>query len=234
MRRQTTKIDKILLLLAAFILASCGASVENRSIDENKPTLEKALEQGDYTFIDKNDTASIKKAMAVSKPGFDTLKFRNMVDSFFTEIQGKQSPISIQRDSVTPGNTAKGNWRYVLRPSSTTDITVFFFNPGKGSAFGLDFSLTEAKYQNERTAQDIFKDLRKASGHDPDDYNDAPGLSYQNDYAFLTGKTIYWLNSGCPFTHTNHKKIKTFLWKSITPLAIKDSINCRCGDVICK
>lgn len=220
------KINYNIILLRIFIgliMCSCNQTANKKTQDESEST----------TVLTANDTSSVTKMNKVqNNTNFDVAKFVTLTDSLLTNIQGRPINLTFKIDTISFDETDKRSFYGALFPSTDTFIKQFSFDPGKASR-ELRIWFVEASYQDSISTNKAFEELHRQSGKvdGEDDYS--PGLTYSNDYVIKSYNKIYWLNSGCPYSFSNHQKLKQLMLQSLQIDNIQDSIWCKCGQPKC-
>lgn len=177
------------------------------------------------------DTLSINEERITSgETDLDIDKFIVQTEEFLSIIERRQVILSCTPDTLRALD--KRSYYDELFSLSGGLIKRFTFEPSKNSSL-LKILYLEATYNECNTASIAFEALRRqANGADgEDDY--LPGLTYTNDYVIKSKNKIYWLNTGCAFSFSNHKKLASLMLQSLNVINIQDSIWCKCGDVNC-
>lgn len=202
---------------------SCNQTADKKTQDKSDSS----------KVLTAKDTSSVTKMNEVKKkPDFDVANFITLTDSLLTKIQGRPINLIFKIDTISFDKTDKRSFYSALFPSTNALIKRFSFDPGKGSR-ELRIWFVEATYQDSISTNKAFEELHRQSGKvdGEDDYS--PGLTYTNDYVIKSYNKIYWLNSGCPYSFSNHQKLKQFMLQSLQVDNIQDSIWCKCGQPKC-
>ena len=186
----------------------------------------------DSTTISK-DASTINKITEVpQKLNFDVIKFVTLTDSLLTRIQGKPIGLTTKIDTIRAEKTDEKSFYSSLFASENSLVKRYSFDPEKGSK-ELRIWFVEATYQDTISTNKVFEELHRISGTVDSENDYLPGLTYSNDYVIKSSNKIYWLNSGCPFSFSNHQKLKQFILQSLPIVNIQDSIWCKCGQPKC-
>jgi hypothetical protein len=59
-----------------------------------------------------------------------------------------------------------------------------------------------------------------------------PGLTYTSDYIVQVNKNIYWINSNCSYSYSNHTYFVD-AFKKAASIFVEPAIKCECGQVKC-
>ncbi len=213
----------ILTIFIGMILFSCNQTADKKTQDKSNSS----------TLLSAKDTSSVTKMEEVQKKtDFDVAKFITLTGSLLTKIHGRPINLTFKIDTISFDKIDKRSFYSALFPTTKTLIKRFSFDPGKGSR-ELRIWFVEATYQDSVSTNKAFEELHRQSGkvNGEDDYS--PGLTYTNDYVIKSYNKIYWLNSGCPYSFSNHQKLKQIMLQSLQVDNIQDSIWCKCGQPKC-
>ncbi|MDI9310137.1 MAG: hypothetical protein QM535_07975 [Limnohabitans sp.] len=214
------KIIKIILI--SIIICSCNQTFDKKN---------KGKYYSAQVFTEKNATF-LTKLKTNQTPELDVLKFVKLSNSLLTQIQGKPIKLTYKIDAIKAKNTSKISFYHPLFISSSNSIKRYSFNPGKDNN-ALQIWLLEAKYKDSISTNKVFKELHFQSGRIQSKIDHYPGLTYTNDYVIRSNNKIYWLNSGCAISFSNHQKLKKIMLQSLQIDKIQDSIWCKCGQPEC-
>jgi len=184
------------------------------------------------TVVTEEDTSFTKMTEVSPMPDFDVSKFVTLTDSLLSKIQGRPIGLAFKIDTITADKTDKRSFYNSLFPSDHTLIKRYSFDPGKGSR-ELRIWFVEATYQDSISINKAFNELYRQSGKVDNENDYLPGLTYTNDYVIRSHNKIYWLNSGCPYSFSNHQKLTQYMLQSLQVDNIQDSIWCKCGQPKC-
>jgi hypothetical protein len=211
-------------LLFATTLLSCNQTPE--TIKSNEYDSSKLPARGDTLSLDR-------AAENIRQTDFAAGKFVTLTESLLTDIQRKPVSLTYVVDTITAMKVNKGNYFFRALFSSASDVIKrYTFDAGKGNR-ELQIWFVEVTYPDTASAIKTFKELRRQANGAEDEQNYIPGLTYSNDYVIRSYKKIFWLNSGCPYSFTNHKKFAEYMLESLQVDKIHDSIWCECGEVKC-
>lgn len=146
---------------------------------------------------------------------FDMEVFRQKAEKILNEIPGWEIKLVAERNE-------KETKRYVLEEVQMAEQTWnYHFSDNRRVLFYVD----EMNYNSYVKANEVFEMLKKKSkGGD-----EIPGLTYTNDFLFVKGKSIFWLNTACMYSWTNHTLLVKAFKSCIDKEIGKDTISCRCG-----
>ena len=166
------------------------------------------------------------------KLNFDVEKFVKLTDSLLTSIQGKPIGLTTKIDTIRSDKIDGKSFYSSLFTSENSLVKRYSFDPGKSSR-ELRFWFLEATYHDTISTNKVFEELHRISGTVDGENDYLPGLTYTNDYVIKSSTKIYWLNTGCPYSFSNHQKIRQFILQSLPAVYINDSIWCKCGQPKC-
>lgn len=213
----------ILTIIIGLTTISCQQATDkiNYNLSES-PTKSKA-----------KDTLSIATITDIpQKLNFDVERFVELTDSLLTSIQGKPIGLTTKIDTIRAEKIDGKSFYSSLFTAENSLVKRYSFDPGKSSK-ELRFWFLEAKYQDINSTNKVFEELHRISGTVDSENDYLPGLTYTNDYVIKSSNKIYWLNTGCPYSFSNHQKISQFILQSLPSVNIKDSIWCKCGQPKC-
>jgi hypothetical protein len=215
------QINIVLTLIIIILISSCHAASDKK--DGRTPS---AIAEIRDSVIDEVKTETHQKT------DFDSNRFISLTDSLLGQIQGKSITLSYKSDTINNDKIAKSDIFNSLIQSDQTLIKRYSFSPRQGDS-RLHFWFIEVTYPDTIIARKAFGELHQQTGPANNENDFCPGLTYVNDYVIRTEKKIYWLNTGCAFAFSNHRKISQFLLRSLPELNIYDSIWCQCGQPKC-
>lgn len=212
-----------LIFLLLLIAISCHQSNNKANIDTNNIAPK----------LDQTDTSTLLNTTATGQaPILNVLTFVTLADSLLSHIQGKEIHLSYEIDTINPDQP---DFLKIYGPLFISDnvlVKKYSFDPGKGNS-ELRLWIIEATFDDEVSASNAFNIIKTDAFDTGDKPNFTPGLTYSNDYVIVSSKNIYWLNSGCSYAMTNHKKLKQCMLGSLQVTNIQGSILCKCGQATC-
>ncbi|MBX7164626.1 MAG: hypothetical protein K1X49_13130 [Saprospiraceae bacterium] len=214
--------DKILALVILSIVFTIGCNQNSQHKIHEKSNPSGHLNAEKSTSISK-----IKESL--NAPSFDSNKYISITDSLLTKIQG--IPIKITTKIDTIREESKSIYGSLFTKADVL-VKKYTFDPGEGSR-ELKFWIIEALYTDTTSAIRAFENLKKDALEMNDNSSWTPGLTYTNDFVIISGVYIFWLNTGCSYSYTNHLKLTDFMLRTLQLEQIQDSIWCKCGQSKC-
>ncbi|HEU4716294.1 MAG TPA: hypothetical protein VFU15_00590 [Bacteroidia bacterium] len=176
----------------------------------------------------KNTPASAQDTSSV----LDVHKLCQLADSFWTKTSGRSVHLSLQHDTGSSVQFYRTDMLEAVNPAGNAKQEKFFvFEPGGNKDFS--FSVITLTYPFIIDAMNAFSRLKKITGMNKAFGDMTPGLTYENDYVLLSGKTIFWMNASCAYDRKSTGAISAFVLHSLKTEEPVDSIRCGCGQAQC-
>lgn len=158
------------------------------------------------------------------KIALDSVK--GITNSIYTS--GSQTTMTIK--NIKPGKSLLKELNSTAIKDITlkaSSITKYIYNDKliKQAQFNL-YSIT---FKSDAEAESAFKRIKKIAL----EKSGVPGLTYTNDMVYRAKNTLYWFNSNCIYSKEIHYQL-SFAASQTINILFDTSINCDCGDVICK
>jgi hypothetical protein len=210
-----------LCLIIMFIFLSCN----NRQDKKQKSIIPKTMSNKivDSTTIDANSLFNI-----ANQKSFNVEKYKLDLDAILNGIN-KNFKTTIKIDTIKDGNFLDVNFRSTCFEKINTEtklITKHSFSindEGKR----LNHYVIIFEFDSIKKLETNYDCMKTEALNTP-----APGLSYANDYVTFSNNKIYWINSSCMFSYSNHNKFVDVFKKNMK-INETNSIQCECGKVIC-
>jgi len=164
-----------------------------------------------------------------NKELFDFSAYKFAVDSILKSLN-KNYDITTKIDTIKDGDFLNVSFKgtcFEKINNETELITKYSFSIKDGGK-RMYHSVIIFEFDSIKKLEKNYDCLKTEALNTP-----APGLSYSNDYVTFINNKIYWLNSSCMFSYSNHNKFVDVFKKSIR-LVETTSIQCECGHVICE
>jgi hypothetical protein len=157
-------------------------------------------------------------------------QFIKLVDSMFTGMSGDEVVVTVVERNPDRKNGTIGAEIFPPATQATSKQYLFDAGPTNNS---LDFNVRQCVYKDSAALDAAFAVLHshKMLEEGP---GGTPGLSYGNDAVIRCGNQLLWVNTGCTFSYADHQKIKALMLRCIPGAVVKDEIDCKCGDAVCK
>ena len=203
-----------------YIVISCFIACSNNQKNE----------LGDKLAQKSGDTTTYKEPQEENFiDTFNLLDYKTKVDSALYDITGNQS--ALKTDTLHKGDVIfvelkDTPLKDVIAETIHTVKHTFYFESGDKR---IKHYLIVLSFSSKQKAESKFIDFEKVAL----EKSGVPGLTYTNDYLVTYKDKIYWINSGCILSYFNHSKIVNE-FKKIVEVSGINSIQCECGQVICK
>lgn len=216
----------IYLTLGCILLFSCANNrkPENSLID-----------------IDSNGISikrDIQHTQISLQENFDLEVFKDYADSIISILRVKDCNYGLTVDTINFSNLKSLHLdttfsRYLI---DSADLAISSLLSDTSHNNYLNVKVVILHFDDSINCKRIFSKMQEYSTTrgQVDNFKYLPGLTYQNDLVVKGKLSIFWLNTGCPISLSNHLKYVHGFKRSFMNFTIQDSIKCECGDVICK
>lgn len=215
-------MHKLFLLIAISILYSCK---EARDPSGSNLSTEKQEKSFDNKVVDSVNVSDLRSGNFM----VDVEEFIASSSQIFDIEEGD---IKIEIDTVVYNmqTIEKPNNIYLAIDQNASSYRQIELRYNRS----FTVRLYELRFDNLQSAKkmfDIFKTFGMTRKVDL-----VPGLTYANDYVRLDKNSVYWLNSPCMVSTSDHTKLVEIFLKMLELTSISEegsSMYCQCGSLFC-
>lgn len=215
---------KIQIFIFVLCCIACSSKKNERIKEIN--TLIVNNDQETSLIIKKQKTSS----SILSDSTFNIINYKQRFDSVSRTIKGAGRNVKLKADTLKPNelifvelkNTELEN---ITNKAISTIKYSFLLESGDSR---LKTYLIILSFASEIESEFNFNVFERVAL----EKNGIPGLTYTNDYLIKIDKKIYWINSSCSYSYTNHLKFVN-IFRDMLNTKGKKVIKCKCGQVKC-
>ena len=216
----------ILILIAWLVLFSC----------RENPTKENKLDSNTRDSVSESPheltDSTISKVEKVEW-FFDIQRYKGKADSLVSQLSGIQTSSKISVETIQSGRSLFVELRDTPIENLSeyarliTKSRLSYRLGASGNAFTHDILVLA--FHSTETADSVFTLFSNLAVIN----SGVPGITYTNDYITKVENTLFWLNSKCLTSYSNHRKLSELL-KTEIEMEINKEILCKCGKVLCE
>ena len=196
--------------------------VQSLPAPRNEPDIEEI-----DSDIKKNNVPDTTVVVNVS---YDVHQYKKEVDSIIELIIGDNVTTNLKIDTLKSDEPlfVELNNTPISDLANKGVVTKYDFLL-EGKHRGLRHYLFEINFEDNVIADSVFSVIQEIALEN----SGVPGLTYTSDFVLKLSNRIYWLNSNCAYSYSNHLKFVN-AFKLIGKLHSVNAIYCECGKVKCE